>query len=59
MHDMWRSMVPSLVFLGLLILVAILLIAGYDVPVGIGYTAGLVLGMVAGTLIWFWVRAAL
>lgn len=56
---MRRSVVPSLVFIGLLVLVAFLLIAGYGLPVGIGFTAGLVLGTVAATVSWFWVRAGI
>jgi hypothetical protein len=57
MMELRRSAVPSLVSLGLLILVAILLIAGYGVPVGIGFTVGLLLGTLAAGLIWAWIRA--
>jgi hypothetical protein len=55
--DMWRSTIPSIVVLGLLIVTAILLIAGYGVPVGIGFTAGLVLGAIAAASVLFWLKA--
>lgn len=53
----WRSMLPSILAIGLLIITTALLIAGYGVPVGIGFAVGLVLGTIATTLLWVWVRA--
>jgi len=55
---MWRSAIPSIVLLGLLVTTAILLIAGYGVPVGVGFTVGLLLGTLAAALTWLWLRSA-
>lgn len=54
---MWRSAIPSLVLLGLLVGTAILLVAGYGVPVGVGFIIGLLLGTLAAALTWMWIRA--
>lgn len=57
MNDGWRATVPGLILLALVILAAILLIAGYGVPVGVGLLAGLVLGGVIGLWSGLWLGA--
>jgi hypothetical protein len=52
-----RSTIPSIVVMGVLILTAILLIGGYGLPVGLGFTAGLILGTVAAMGVWMWLRS--
>ena len=52
----WRSRAPGLVLLAFLILTAILLVAGYGAPVGIGLLIGLVFGAAAGLFSVLWLR---
>jgi xanthine/uracil permease len=52
--ETWRWPLPGLILLSLTVLAAVLLIAGYGLPVGISLLIGLVLGLVVGAITGFW-----
>ena len=52
---MWRPSIGGPILLGFVIVAAILLIAGFGMPVGVGLLVGLVLGAVVGVGTGLWI----
>jgi hypothetical protein len=55
LHTMWRPSIGGPILLGFVIVAAILLIAGFGMPVGVGLLVGLVPGAVVGVGSGLWI----